>query len=74
MTTQIEIGQVYLLDGESPVRVLKAINRSKTIFSIEKEKGTIEMVEAERLSPKEMDSHSMPEVYNDNSNEFIQGE
>jgi hypothetical protein len=35
MTTQIEIGHIYILDGKTPVRVLKVINRSKTAFSIE---------------------------------------
>lgn len=67
MTISIEIGKDYLLDGKHPVKVLKAINRSKTIFSVETAKGTIETIEAERLSSHEMDSHSMPDVYNGNS-------
>jgi hypothetical protein len=71
---QIEIGQVYFLDGEFSVKILKAINRSKTMFSIEKENGSIETVEVERLSVGDVDSHSMPEVYNDNSDNFIQEE
>lgn len=70
MINQFEIGQVCLLDGDSSVKILKAINRSKTIFSVEKENGNIETIEAERLSPKEMDSHSMPDVYNDNRDDF----
>jgi hypothetical protein len=74
MMSQIEIGQVYFLDGESPVKVLKAINRSKTMFSVEKENGTIETVEVERLSARDVDSHSMPDVYNNNSDELMDAE
>lgn len=69
MTISIEIGGVYYLDGEFQVKVLKAINRSKTIFSAEKENGTIETVQVERLSAKDVESHSMPDVYNGNSDE-----
>ena len=74
MMNQIEIGQEYFLDGESPVKVLKAINRSKTMFSVEKENSTIETVEFERLSPKDVTSHSMPDIYNDNIDELMDAE
>lgn len=45
----IEPGQEYLLDGKTVVKVLKAINRSKTVYSIEIPGTRIDTVEGERL-------------------------
>jgi hypothetical protein len=45
----IKIDEVYYLDREIPVNVLKALNRSKTVFKVETPQGSIETVEAERL-------------------------
>jgi hypothetical protein len=79
MTTQIEIGHIYILDGKTPVRVLKVINRSKTAFSIEMQDKSIDTVTIERLQIQateepteqtdlldfELEIHSMPEISND---------
>ena len=51
MSIKIEPGQNYLLDGKKNVKVLKAINRSLTMFNIEINGGTVESVEASRLRP-----------------------
>ncbi len=48
MSIKIEPGQDYLLDGKTLVKVLKAINRSQTVFNIESERG-VESVESHRL-------------------------
>lgn len=45
----IEPGQEYLLDGKTVVKVLKAINRSKTVYSIEIPGTRIDTVESDRL-------------------------
>lgn len=50
MSIKIEPGQDYLLDGKIVVKVLKAVNRSLTIFNIESQHG-VESVEAGRLKP-----------------------
>ena len=50
MSTRIEPGQSYLLDGKTLVKVLKAVNRSLTIFNIESDRS-VESVEAHRLKP-----------------------
>jgi hypothetical protein len=75
---QIEIGHIYILDGKTPVRVLKIINRSKTVFSVEMPDKCIDTVSIERLQPQITDEssgeslldidpeiHSMPEISND---------
>lgn len=83
-TIQIETGHTYLLDGKTPVRVLKTINRSKTIFSIELPNRSVEMVGIERLQPQQADEssletidpdlepgmHSMPDINNTNESAF----
>jgi hypothetical protein len=46
---EIETGQDYLLDGKIKVTVLKALNRSKTFYSIEIPEKGIESVEKDRL-------------------------
>lgn len=51
MSIKIEPGQNYLLDGKTVVKVLKAINRSLTIFNIETPGRTVESVEVSRLQP-----------------------
>lgn len=72
----IETGHIYLLDGKTPVTVLKPLNRSKTIFSIELLTQSVETVGVERLHPQESSRetmndaiepamHSMPEISND---------
>lgn len=73
--THIETGYIYLLDGKTPVTALKALNRSKTIFSIELPNRSIDTVGIERLQPQEVDEsieldfepgiHSMPKINND---------
>jgi hypothetical protein len=50
MSIKIEPGQSYLLDGKTLVKVLKAVNRSLTIFNIESDRS-VESVEAHRLKP-----------------------
>jgi hypothetical protein len=66
MTTNIEIGRDYLLDGEHQVKVLKAINRSKTIFSVETEQQSVEMIARERLSLIEQPGmHSVQEAFSE---------
>lgn len=52
MSIKIEPGQAYLLDGKTVVTVLKAVNRSLTIFNVESA-NTVESVEADRLKPIE---------------------
>ena len=52
MSIKIEPGQRYLLDGKTAVKVLKAVNRSLTIFNVESA-NTVESVEANRLKPLE---------------------
>jgi hypothetical protein len=47
--TNIEINEVYYIDRKIPVTVLKALNRSKTVFKVETPQGSIETVEADRL-------------------------
>lgn len=51
MSIKIEPGQNYLLDGKTLVKVLKAVNRSLTIFNIEIPGQRVESVEASRLTP-----------------------
>ncbi len=48
---EIEAGKKYLLDGETEVIVLKAINRSQTSFSIEIPGKSVESVQKDRLKP-----------------------
>lgn len=73
----MEIGHTYILDGKTPVRVLKALNRSKTAFSIEMPDESIDTVSIERLQSQKMDEssdeslldfepemHSIPEISN----------
>jgi hypothetical protein len=85
MTLQIEIGHTYILDGKTPVRVLKFLNRSKTTFSIEMPDKGIDTVGIERLQTHTVDEfleegildfepeiHSMPEISNDWSGEESQ--
>jgi hypothetical protein len=83
MTLQIEIGHIYILDGKTPVRVLKIINRSKTAFSVEMPDKSIDTVSIERLQIQTIEEptnetdlldfepgiHSMPEISNDWSDE-----
>lgn len=47
----IEEGQQYLLDGKIQIRVIKAVTRSRTTFSIELPEKKIEIVGKERLQP-----------------------
>lgn len=56
--SNIETGQVYLLDGRTPVTALKPLNRSKTIFSIELPNRSIDTVGVERLQPQPADESS----------------
>jgi len=78
MIPHIEIGSTCLLDKRTPVKVLKALNRSKTAFSIEMPDKSIDTVSIERLQPDGTDellsldvidlepaTHSMPEISND---------
>jgi hypothetical protein len=51
MSSKIEPGQSYLLDGKTIVKVLKPINRSLTMFNIEVSDRGVESVEASRLLP-----------------------
>lgn len=51
MSLKIEVGQSYLLDGKIPVKVIKAVNRSLTIFNVEFELRGVESVAASRLRP-----------------------
>lgn len=51
MSVKIEPGHSYLLDGKKMVKVLKAINRSFTIYNVETDARSIESVEASRLQP-----------------------
>ena len=51
--SNIETGQVYLLDGRTPVTALKPLNRSKTIFSIELPNRSIDTVGVEPRSSSE---------------------
>ena len=82
MTLQIETGHTYILDGKTPVRILKFLNRSKTAFSIEMPDKSIDTVSIERLQSQATDEsseesllefepeiHSMPEISNDWSGE-----
>jgi hypothetical protein len=57
MSIKIEPGQSYLLDGKTLVKVLKAVNRSLTIFNIESD-HSVESVEAHRLKPVKENSLS----------------
>lgn len=81
MTPQIILGHTYILDGKTPVRVLKSLNRSKTTFSIEMPDNSIDTATIERLQVQSVDAasidteaglfdvepamHSMPEIDND---------
>jgi hypothetical protein len=47
--SNIIIDEVYYLDRKIPVKVLKALNRSQTVFKVETPQGSIETVEADRL-------------------------
>ncbi|HEY4655851.1 MAG TPA: hypothetical protein VIH22_15115 [Cyclobacteriaceae bacterium] len=47
----IKIGLDYLMDGITKVTVLKALNRAKTIFSVEIPGRGIDSVEGVRLAP-----------------------
>lgn len=51
MSIKIEPGQNYLLDGKTIVKVLKAINRSLTVFNVEVNDRSIESVDVSRLRP-----------------------
>lgn len=41
--------EVYYLDKKIPVKILKALNRSRTCFAVETPQGAIETVDADRL-------------------------
>lgn len=56
MSSKIEPGQNYLLDGKTIVKVLKPINRSLTVFNIEVSDRGVESVEVSRLQPLGEDS------------------
>jgi len=45
----IKIGSEYLLDGKTKVKVIKPLNRSNTVFSVETPQSSILTVEKERL-------------------------
>jgi len=45
----IVIDEIYYLDKKIPVKVLKALNRSRTVFKVETPQGSIETAEVERL-------------------------
>ena len=45
----IIIAEVYYLDKKIPVKVLRALNRSRTSFAVETPQGAIETVDADRL-------------------------
>jgi len=45
----VEPGHQYLLDGNVTVTVLKALNRSKTMFIVETSNGSVESVAVDRL-------------------------
>lgn len=75
---QIEIGNTYILDGKTPVRVLKIINRAKTVFSIEMPNRGVDTVTIDRLQMQQDESsveadlldfepeiHSIPDISND---------
>lgn len=49
---EIENGRQYLLDGKTPVSVVKAINKAKTVYSIVMGQSII-TVEKERLKNME---------------------
>jgi hypothetical protein len=49
---EIENGRQYLLDGKTPVSVVKAINKAKTVYSIIMGQSII-TVEKERLKNME---------------------
>ena len=50
---EIENGRQYLLDGKTPVSVVKAINKAKTVYSIIMGQSII-TVEKERLKNMEV--------------------
>lgn len=56
----IEPGKKYLLDKAIEVVVLKAFNRSHTVYKIEVPGKSVELVDRERLTaiPDEMMKHS----------------
>ena len=47
----IVAGKKYLLDGKTEIIVLKAINHSQTVFSVEIPGQSIELVQKDRLMP-----------------------
>jgi hypothetical protein len=49
----IKIGSEYLLDGKTKVKVIKPLNRSNTVFSVETPQSSILTVEKERLKELE---------------------
>jgi len=49
----IKIGSEYLLDGKTKVKVIKPLNRSNTVFSVETPQSSILTVEKERLTELE---------------------
>jgi hypothetical protein len=51
MTDHIEPGNKYLLDGKLIVKVIKSLNRSNTVFSVETTQQSILTVEKDRLHP-----------------------
>jgi len=50
-TESITIGTDYRLDGKIIVKVIKSLNRSATVFSVETPDQSIITVEKDRLSP-----------------------
>jgi hypothetical protein len=48
---EIESGMDYLLDGKTKVVVIRSLNRSKTVFSVQLPEKGIDTVEKDRLSP-----------------------
>ena len=54
MHSEIKAGQHYLLDGKTDVIVVKPVNRSKTVFSVEIPGKSIQSVEKDRLKELEI--------------------
>jgi hypothetical protein len=48
---EIESGADCLLDGKTKVTVIRALNRAKTVFSVQLPEKGIDTVEKSRLSP-----------------------
>lgn len=55
MSSKIEPGRHYLLDGKTLVTALKPANRSQTVYNIEIPGLRVESVEVSRLRPVEQE-------------------